>query len=52
MHKRTDSSMENEDSSIGKLMICMCTQIIFDLTLCGQWAGAVFADQCPGLGGE
>lgn len=25
-------------------------QMIFDLTLCGQWAGAVFKEQCPGLG--
>jgi len=24
--------------------------MIFDLTFCGQWAGAVFDSQCPGLG--
>jgi len=25
-------------------------QMVFDLTFCGDWAGAVFASQCPGKG--
>ena len=25
--------------------------MIFDLTLCGQWAGRDFKEECPGLGG-
>lgn len=25
-------------------------QIVYDLTFCGSWAGAVFPSMCPGLG--
>mmetsp|Transcript_31317 Transcript_31317/g.76398 ORF Transcript_31317/g.76398 Transcript_31317/m.76398 type:complete len:372 (-) Transcript_31317:183-1298(-) len=27
-------------------------QLVFDLTLCGDWAGATFGSACPDLGGE